>query len=426
MSARQRQQIAYGLLGLPLAFAALPIAIHLPTLYSEQVGLSLTLIGALLLLVRGVDAITDPLLGWLADRYPQRRRWMVAALPLLAAALVALLTPPAEAGAGWLLLQLLLVTFALSITTINYYAWGAEVGCSDTDRTAFVAAREGSALFGVMLAAALPSLLADQQALALERLSWLFLPLLLLCAVITLRYAPAPPPVIPNPAPESPWRGLRSALGHHQFRQLLLLFAINGTAAAIPATTLLFYVEHILQRPEQSGLLLLLYFAAAALSLPLWSRLAARYGKPHSWLMAMALAISSFGWAALLGAGDLLPFAAICLLAGIAVGADLMLPPALLADLIATETDPPTGRWFGWWNLVTKANLALAAGIALPLLGLFGFTPERSDNSTTALLALSATYALLPLLLKLLAMWLLWHLPPLTTPPTPQPLPEPS
>ena len=44
---------AYGLLALPLAFAALPIYVHVPRLYSEAVGLSLVAIGAILLAAAG-------------------------------------------------------------------------------------------------------------------------------------------------------------------------------------------------------------------------------------------------------------------------------------------------------------------------------------------------------------------------------------
>ena len=63
--------VAYGALGLPLAFAALPIYVHVPRLYTEGLDLSLALVGAGLLAARIVDAVTDPLVGW-AHRRPPR------------------------------------------------------------------------------------------------------------------------------------------------------------------------------------------------------------------------------------------------------------------------------------------------------------------------------------------------------------------
>ena len=59
------------------------------------------------------------------------------------------------------------------------------------------------------------------------------------------------------------------------------------------------------------------------------------------------------------------------------------------------------GAYFGWWNFATKLNLALAAGLSLPLLALAGYTPGAREPG--ALQALVFAYCLLPCLLKLLA-----------------------
>ena len=59
------------------------------------------------------------------------------------------------------------------------------------------------------------------------------------------------------------------------------------------------------------------------------------------------------------------------------------------------------GAYFGWWNFATKLNLALAAGVALPLLGALGYSPGTRDPEALRTLALA--YAVLPCALKLLA-----------------------
>ncbi|MGD9871324.1 MAG: MFS transporter, partial [Thauera sp.] len=152
--------VAYGALGLPLAFAALPLYVHVPRLYAEGLGLSLALVGAVLLAARVVDAVTDPLIGWATDRLPRRRLWIALALPVLGAGMVGLLAPPDGAGALWLFGLLVVVSMAYSVATIAYNAWGAEVASTPAARTRFVASREAFALAGVVLAAALPGLLA--------------------------------------------------------------------------------------------------------------------------------------------------------------------------------------------------------------------------------------------------------------------------
>jgi Na+/melibiose symporter-like transporter len=137
--------------------------------------------------------------------------------------------------------------------------------------------------------------------------------------------------------------------------------------------------------------------------LPAWLALARRRGRVLPWLLGMGLAIVSFAWAAWLGAGDVAPFAVICIVSGLGLGAELAMPPALLADQLAAHSPPlPAGAGFGWWNLVAKLNLALGAALALGLLDWAGYVPGRINVDTQRTLAL--IYALLPALLKCLAL----------------------
>jgi Na+/melibiose symporter-like transporter len=124
----------------------------------------------------------------------------------------------------------------------------------------------------------------------------------------------------------------------------------------------------------------------------------------------MLLAVAAFVWAATLGSGDVLAYALVCAASGIALGADLTLPPALLAGVIqrAGHQGRSEGAYFGWWNFATKLNLALAAGLALPLLQLAGYEPGTRDAQGLA--ALTLAYCLLPCGLKLAAAGALYGL----------------
>jgi Na+/melibiose symporter-like transporter len=81
-----------------------------------------------------------------------------------------------------------------------------------------------------------------------------------------------------------------------------------------------------------------------------------------------------------------------------------------LAGTIADSGDRghAEGAYFGWWNFATKLNLALAAGVALPLLAALGYVPGTREPQ--ALQTLSLAYCVLPCVLKLLAAWLLYFL----------------
>ena len=408
------QLAAYGALGLPLAMAALPIYVHVPKFYADTLGLSLAGVGAILLAARIVDAVQDPFFGWWSDRVRARgaSRWAFvgAGAPLLALGMAGLFNPPAAGSAGlaaWLVANLVLVYSAFSLVTVSYQAHGAEISDDVAERTRVTAWREGFALAGVFLAAALPEALRQSmgEREGFARFALLFAPLVVVGAWLTIRGSPPAHSRLP-PAGTAALGSFTIPLANASFRRLLAVFVLNGIAAAIPATLVLFFIEEVVGRPELAPAFLIAYFAAGAAGLPLWVWLSRRIGKGRSWLAAMALSIAAFVWAFFVGPGDVAAYFAICLLSGVGLGADLALPPSLLADVIDEDEARGAGRnegaYFGLWSLTTKLNLALAAGIALPLLQGFGFSPGGA-NSPQALLVLAAVYALLPCALKVLA-----------------------
>lgn len=395
---------SYGVLALPLSFAALPIYVHVPRFYAQVTGLDLALLGGLLLLARLFDAFTDPWLGWLADRTARPRMIALALLPFTVG-FVALLHPVLEYPALWLLGALLLTYLGFSAATVAYQAHGAGLTEDPRMRTRLTASREGFGLVGVLLAATLPSLLATDLSVGTARLSWV-LPALLLPAAawFFLRaQSHATPSSTVAPSAEPLLQSLRRVWNDRAFRRLLVVFLFSGIASALPATLFLFFVADVLGSEAAGGPLLGLYFVAGALSLPGWVALAGRVGRVWAWLLAMGLSVVAFAGAGLLGAGDTTAFGVICLLSGLALGADLALPAAMAADL--GERQRLSGACFGVWNFVAKLNLALAAGLALPLLSLMAYSPGSGEG----LSALRLAYAVLPLVFKTLAAALLWR-----------------
>ncbi len=445
--------LAYGLLRAPLALLELPLFVLLPAFYADQLGLSLATVGAVLFFTRAVDAVADPAIGMLLDRQREPdtcRRWILFGLPVLALGYAAVfMPPPGVPVVAWLALASIATYLAYSVVSIAYQTWGAGLGSGPIERVRVTATREAAGLAGVLLSASL---------LVPERAGWLVALFFVTAAIAALAIMRAPLPTIGTPAPAmsasaenpqstggspvqapSPNTSLltriaaswRQVAGHRPFRWILAAFLANGIASAIPATLVLFFVADVLQAPGQAPMFLILYFLAAAVGMPLWVRIARRLGLRRAWLAGMAVSIAAFGWAFGLGAGDTLAFGVICVMTGLALGADLAMPPAILANLLAADDAPrdSEGSIFGIWNLATKVNLAAAAGLALPLLEFLGYIPGQlsatasasegqalstalpAASSISGSIALSATYALLPCVLKLIAGVLLLRAP---------------
>lgn len=393
---------AYGAFGFPLAAAALPVYVHLPNLYGGVLGMNLALLGGVLLALRLADAFADPLLGSLNDRLQRPRLLVTLGALLLAVGVLAVFHPPRHlAPALWLVVALLPVYLGYSLASAGYLAWGALLGDDAHQRTRVAASREAFGLAGVVLASVAPTLLAPSLDAGLARYALLAAPLIALFAGVTVVRAPAPPRL---PAQPAGWRALAAPFANPAFTPLLVVFVLNGIAAALPATLVLFFVDDALGVPRQAGAFLAAYFLAGAASLPLWVRAAGRFGKVTAWRTSMLVAVGAFAGCFALGPGDSAGFLAVCVASGAALGADLALPPALLADAIRERGDDArAGSYFGIWNFAAKTNLALAAGLALPLLAWLGYQP--GDSASVA--PLYYAYCVLPCTLKLTAAALL-------------------
>lgn len=415
------QILLYGMPTTPIAAVVLGVYLYLPAFYAESLGLGLAAVGAVLLAARLVDAATDPLIGYLSDRFDSRfgRRKLlsVVAAPVLLVAALALFRPPADAGAGHLLFWSITLYLAWTLLLLPYSAWGAELSGDYHERTRVVGAREACVVLGTTLAAAAPLVAppapdASPAAGALNAIAWfalLSLPPLLALAVALL---PEPPPL--SRRQPSLRAGLRAILRNRPFRLLLLAFLCNSTANGLTASLFLLYVGHVLQAADAAGPLLLAYFLAGIVSVPLWLRLSRRLGKDRAWSLGLVLASLLFVAVPFLGAGDFWPFLAVCLATGLCLGADLALPGSMQADVIdldmARSRAQRTGFFFALWSMATKLALALAVGVAFPLLDAVGFAADAA-NDAAALAALSLLYGLAPIAIKLAAVGFLWRYP---------------
>lgn len=420
LSNKPMQWWRLNLMALPLAFVTLPMYVLLPHRYATEWQVSLVALGWVLLCVRALDALSDPWLGQWCDRcFAQGTRrvlqWVGGLSVLLGLGFVCLWLPDrvlwmlqltSDSQHVLVLAAVCLVFTYLSATSLNlcHQSWGTRLGGDTLQQSHIVAWREGFALLGVVLASVLSSWLTPTEFV-------LFLCVCLFAGYLSWYWAASPPTVYsantPMGMPEVnrllPWQ--RPA-----FRALIQIFMLNGIASAIPATLVMFFIQDRIQTPHVSATsFLAIYFISAAFSFPLWLAVVKRLRLTLTWLIGMALSVAVFIWAVTLREGDALAYAFVCAATGVALGADLVVPGTLLTGVIqrAGDAQQSEGRYLGWWQVASKLNLALAAGVGLPALSWLGYTVGTRDEN--ALLALTWIYAGLPCLLKLLAALLLYR-----------------
>ncbi|MBN9091454.1 MAG: MFS transporter [Reyranella sp.] len=406
--------------------AALPVVLNVSHFYGEVLKFSLQVMGPIFIFCRIVDAVQDPVIGLISDRFtrrgPRGRLTFVALMtPLLAGGFYMLFDPP-DAWFGnqwlmglWLTAALLLVHLGYSGVSISYHSHGAELTDDYNERTRVTVGREVFGLIGMTAAVVLPVMLTAPKffgdTAGYMVLGLIFLPICILFSLPTLLWAgpSVHPPVVHGE--RNAFIAFFAPLKNRLFRRLLLVFVVNGSALGVAVTVILFYVEHVLAGTKlHAGIVLLTYFIAGAASVPMWLLLSKRTSKAAAWFVGMICSIVGLALAIFLGPGDFIWFVAISVVTGLGLGADYGLPPSILADVINApeggDTQGKTGTYFGLWALATKLATALGAALSLPVVAVLGFDPSKGLYSKTALIIV---YIVLPVAIKVIAVLLIWY-----------------
>ena len=286
-------RFGYALPAFALAIIGIPVYVYIPKFYTDVVGIDIAVAGFLLFGVRLFDAVTDPLMGTLSDRtrsrFGRRRPYMLIGSLLIAVALIFLFNPP-ETSTTWSTVWFAFWIYALflfwTLVTVPYESLGPEITFDYNARTALFAWRDGFLIAGTLVAAASPALVqaifqtGDDAAGQRSQFFWIsviYAPLVVgMCGwcVRVIRERDDVPAV----AAAGGWRDLGTVFKNRPFMILLAAYTISAVGSNLPATLILYYVEYVLGS-SQADLFLMLYFVTGILLLPVWVRLAHRFGK---------------------------------------------------------------------------------------------------------------------------------------------------
>lgn len=404
----------YAMLALPVAFAGLPLYIHAPDFYTQHLGLGLGAIGVILLAVRLFDAIQDPVIGYLSDRYPAyRNHILTSGVALLTFGLFALFFGPQFSVSTllWFAISMVLATTGFSIVVINLNMIGGFWSADKHQRTRIAGWRESFTLFGLLIASILPTvlLMGTDASQAFRGLFWIYFILMIMAWLLFLRFL--------NHADLNQLNQKKTNINnpffqilHDKQRLFFLTYLLTQIAASLPAVLIIFFVRDYLNAERYTGLFLFLYFVSGAALMQLWFILSKRLDKYRAWLVSMLLSVAVFIWVIFLTPGDVVSYGIICMLSGFALGADLALPASIIADRInARKAQSRATQYYGVMAFIPKLALAIASGCAFLILDSVGFV-VATTNTESAMQTLLMLYGLAPCIIKFLAAICLWIL----------------
>lgn len=399
---RREVVTAYAITSGPIAILSLPFSVYLPPYIADGGVISVGLVGLLFSLTTIWDGVVDPLIGTTVDRVQPgmgaHRRWMLRALVPLLLLLVVIVSVGDRLPFAALFVLMLLFYSSYSLYDVAQLAWGAALVRTPDDSSRLFGARIWFAKFALVAAfaapalaqALIPGLSLQGRILAYSSLILVTVPL----ALLAIRRLPLRPIVAETGLG---WKyELKSSLTFSPLLLLLGVHFLNSFAFGSLTALFVFFNDAVLGLDGQSAILLFASFVGGALTTPVWTMLARRYGKPPMF-MAMGAFVSALLLLTLIfrptGFAQALVFST--LLGSGFVGQ--LFSYGLLADLVPLDRErcrrDRSAFLFAIVNLMQKFGVAAAIGISYAMLDLIGFDPKAAAQSARELHLL---FALLP------------------------------
>jgi len=388
-----RRVFGFGSPALAVGSLGLPLIIFLPPLYAEM-GIDLALVGFLFMMVRLFDMGTDPILGVLGDhvksRWGRRRPILVLSVPILLLGGLFVFNPPIGVSPTYLVLSMLLLYVGWTFFTLSHTAWASELSGQYHQRTRILGVVQGLGLTGALLILFVPVIydrVADSPTIAgqASTMAWfIFVPIPFLVA-FALRSVNEPAFVPPKPI--GFLKSIRVLFSSFALRRVLLADLLFGLQAGAAGPLHSFFVGQVLLMPEAASPFLLILFVSSVAFLPVWMKLSYRVGKHRAFCWGTLVQSIASVLVVFLPPEQIMWSILVFILIGVNNGAAGSLTRSMMADVI-DEDHVATGQnrgalFFSMLTMTGKLGLALAVGIAYPLLALIGFSAGEANDQAS-------------------------------------------
>ncbi|RJF85809.1 MFS transporter [Sphingomonas cavernae] len=413
---------AFSSFAVPIYAAQMPLGVHVPAIYAQHYGIPLATLGLIFLFERLWGAAADPLIGLLSDRtrsrFGRRRPWIVAGAALYGFAAAALFFPWGGVNAISLGITLFLFYLGWSMMQIPWLAWSGEISGRYHERTRIATygtvAGSSALLIVLVLPTIIDQLRPGDAPLKLAAMGGVVLISLVVTLALVLRAFPeTPAPVVP--AARLPFRQAVALIA----REKLLLRVIGSDFAVtfgqlVRSTLIVFFVTSYMGRPEWASGLFLLQFVFGIAAGPIWMRIALSLGKHRTAVLGELVQVAINLALLLVAPHNFALLLALTVAQGLAQGSGNLMLRAIVADVadkhrLDTGVDR-TALFFSVFSLTSKAAMAAAVGVALPLVAWLGFDPNGT-NTPEALTGLLFVFALGPAIAHAVSAWLIHGFP---------------
>lgn len=422
------QAISYSLPAATIYFLFGPIVV-LQGIYSKYFGLSLTSIAAAIFFVNIVDAATDPVAGYIFDRYHVRSGKrkpliLISAVSFLLSCYF-LYCPPYGVSIFYFIFWYSFAYLSLKFFDIPHLAWPHDLSSDFKVRTKLYGLRSLAIFFGSLLFFGLPQLpIFSTTEITPGTLRWavgIATILLFFTLYFCLMYVPEKSDVSNALADDDLSKGL-SPFQLIFLNKPLLLFLLailfSGFGVGMWGAIFYIYIDSYLNLGDKFSLVYVLGLALSMLALGAWYKFSNRFGNIVTWFLGVALmAVGIFFFGYLKPeTGRFYNLFFVIAIFNIGSASHNIMAPSFLGKIVDYGNHRFGGDhaafYFSVFTMVTKMNFALGSAAALGLAGWYGFDPaSASGHSVEAVWSLKLAVAWIPTSSILIALMVIWHLP---------------
>src|SRR5210317_207652 len=394
-----KTRAAYGIGDYSICLYWSGVGLYLLYFYTDVVGITPLLAGWIYALGIAWDAITDPFMGYLAERTRSkmgsyRPYIFYGAIPLALSFILLFWVPPFEGLTlfFFLLTVNLLHRTCFNIVSVPYTSLTARITDDSDERTKLTTARMIGASFGTLSVSALGFPIVLWFGGGDEAMGFIFLGMIcgltaILVLSITVRFVKEREfnfglAQIPSFSKVS-----RSVVQNYPFWIVFGSILILGSTSIMFNNNLIYYVKYSLDLHDYQGLILGVSSGAALLAIPFWAYAAIKIGKRNSWMTAMALLLVGFLIFYYYPIDSLNELLLVLGFIGIGNGATGVLFWSMLPDTIEY------GEWktqvrtesslYGFMTFAQKGAIAFAAILLGMALTQIGFEPNEVQSKET-------------------------------------------
>ena len=384
--------------------------IMLPAFFAEVHGFEISVIGIIIFLSKLIDIITDPLVGWLNDKnfFPRKAYLLIGGF-LSGLALTQLFLKQDIDQEIFLFVWLSFLYLGWTMFQIPYLSIGYDLEKNYFLRTKLSATREFFILLGLFCSLGIPMFFSISNEKLLENIVFIatlfgLMGLILFCSLI-------PENKRTNEKKIKFIKVIKNLRKNIYFSKIFLILVVNNLANVFPMVLFAFFITYVLGGDDSNRqTTLFFYFLFAIMGVPFWTIISKKYGKKEVWSLSLFMSAMFFLLVFFLEDGNFVFFIIISCITGFCLGADLIIPPSIQADITDWHRskfgEDISGVLFSIITFLNKFAFAVVSIFVFGIMGVLDFDTDGEINTNVRLFII-ISYALAPILLKLLAAYLL-------------------